>query len=84
MLLIAFSATVHVVHTHGTDASPHPDCALCMVAHPRVAPAPPVVLPVAQEQITEVETLLEESRVLLPAGRPTYKVHIWSGRANVT
>lgn len=60
LLLIAFCATVQVVHTHGLSADPHPDCALCLVAHASVTVSVPIVLPAPPEQRTEMQTVRAE------------------------
>jgi hypothetical protein len=49
-----------VVHTHGMSTDPHPDCALCLVAHAGVASAAPFVLPAPPEQKTEIQTFRAE------------------------
>jgi hypothetical protein len=55
VLLIAFSATVRVVHTHDLAGNSHPDCALCLVAHSGVTAFAYFVLPAPQQWITPVE-----------------------------
>jgi hypothetical protein len=60
VLLIAFCATVQVVHAHPAG-TPHSDCALCVVAHSGVAPSAPIILPVVQVHAVEVEPLRTES-----------------------
>lgn len=62
LLLIGFFATVQVIHTHGTTPDPHPDCALCLVAHAGVTVAAHFVLPAPREQRTEVEVFRSENR----------------------
>ncbi len=61
LLLIALCATIQVVHTHGLTTDPHPDCALCLVAHAAVTASAHFVLPAPPEQITEVQVVRTES-----------------------
>jgi len=55
VLLIAFSATVQIAHSHDLKGTPHADCSLCAVAHAGAAPAILVALPEIVEETIELE-----------------------------
>lgn len=55
VLLMAFTATIQVVHAHDLDAGPHPECSLCVVAHASISPSAPIELPAVIEHVEEIQ-----------------------------
>jgi len=54
-LLVVYSATVQVAHTHGAISASHGDCALCLMVHAGITPHAPAIAPVPIEQVDEIE-----------------------------
>jgi hypothetical protein len=54
-LLVVYSATVQVAHTHEAIGASHSDCALCLVVHAGIAPDAPAIAPVPTEHLDEIE-----------------------------
>jgi len=60
-LLIAFSGTVQIAHSHDSTGTSHADCSLCLVAHASIAPSAPAAVVVAIEHTASIEILRAEA-----------------------
>jgi hypothetical protein len=58
-LLVVYSATVQVAHTHEAIGASHGDCALCLMVHAGIAPHAPTPAPVLTELADPIEIAVE-------------------------
>ena len=54
-LLVVYSATVQVAHTHQAIGASHSECALCLMVHAGIVPHAPAIVPVPIERVDAVE-----------------------------